>query len=251
MEVNIAGTSPGDVGIWNSHFRIGGAAGSKVQTNCGGSPDQCKAAWGMIHLTNTSSVYIENMWGWTADHDLDGGNGQTVSTGRGILIEAMQATWLVGTAFEHNTLYQYNFEYASNVFTALQQSETPYWQGPGNDLAPNPWASNLVASDPSFSECGSTDALCRMAFFERIRGSSNLFLYGGCVWAFYNNDGNCNSGDCQQNAVRMLYSSNVYLYGTNTHSVTNMILDVNRVIADEVSNAGGWGGVVAGYLYDA
>lgn len=78
------------------------------------------------------------MWGWTADHDLDGGHAQTIATGRGILVEATKGTWLVGTAFEHHTLYQYNFEYASNVFTALQQSETPYWQGPGNDLAPVP-----------------------------------------------------------------------------------------------------------------
>lgn len=75
VEVNIAGSSPGSVGPWNSHSRIGGAAGSKVQTNCGGSPDQCKAAWGLLHLTSTSSVYIENMWAgprtttWTAGTD--------------------------------------------------------------------------------------------------------------------------------------------------------------------------------------
>ena len=26
VQVNMAGTSPGDVGFWNSHFRVGGAA---------------------------------------------------------------------------------------------------------------------------------------------------------------------------------------------------------------------------------
>ena len=66
LEVNMAGNSPGDVGFWNSHFRVGGAAGSKVQTNCGGSPAQCKAAFMMLHLTADSSAYVENMWGWTA-----------------------------------------------------------------------------------------------------------------------------------------------------------------------------------------
>src|SRR5258708_30522521 len=76
LQVNIAGSSPGDVGLWNVHFRVGGAAGSKVETNCGGTPDQCRAAWGLMDLTSSSSVYIEDMWGWTADHDLDGGNGQ-------------------------------------------------------------------------------------------------------------------------------------------------------------------------------
>ena len=191
------------------------------------------------------------MWGWTADHDLDGGHGQTISTGRGMLVEATKGTWLVGTAMEHHTLYQYNFEYASNVFSALQQSETPYWQGPGNDLAPIPWASNLIMSDPTFSNCGTSDATCRMAFFERIRGSSNLFLYGGCVWAFFNNGGGCSS-DCQQNAIRVLKSQgNIYLYGTNVKSVTNLIVSTNTDIATESANAGGWGGVIAAYAYDA
>ena len=76
LEVNMAGANPGDVGFWNVHHRVGGAAGSLVQTNCGGSggggtPPQCKAAFMMTHLTSTSSAYIENMWQWTADHDLD------------------------------------------------------------------------------------------------------------------------------------------------------------------------------------
>jgi glucan 1,3-beta-glucosidase len=191
------------------------------------------------------------MWGWTADHDLDGGNGQTISTGRGLLVEATKGTWLVGTGMEHHTLYQYNFNNAANVFTALQQSETPYWQGPGNDLAPTPWSSNLIASDPQFTECGASDSKCRMAFFERISGSSNLFLYGGCVWTFFNNGGGC-SGDCQQNAIRILSpKGHIYLYGTNVKSVTNIIKETNTVVASSSSNAGGWGAVVAAYLYDS
>ncbi|XHG09424.1 hypothetical protein AWENTII_012483 [Aspergillus wentii] len=149
----MAGKSPGDVGFWNSHFRIGGAVGSKVETECGGSVEKCKAAWGLLHLTGTSSVYIENMWGWTADHDLDGQNKQNIATGRGLLVEATKGTWLVGTGFEHHALYQYNFEHAQNVFSALQQSETPYWQGPGNALAPAPWADSLTSSDPNYSGC--------------------------------------------------------------------------------------------------
>jgi glucan 1,3-beta-glucosidase len=76
LEVNMAGANPGDVGFWNTHFRVGGAAGSSVQTHCGGSggggtPAQCKAAFMLAHLTASSSAYIENMWAWTADHDID------------------------------------------------------------------------------------------------------------------------------------------------------------------------------------
>ncbi|KAL4918595.1 pectate lyase superfamily protein-domain-containing protein [Aspergillus aurantiobrunneus] len=253
VEVNIAGTEPGDVGFWNTHIRIGGAVGSKVQTQCSGSPDQCKAAWAALHLTSTSSAYIENMWGWTADHDLDGSNDQTISTGRGLLVEATAATWLVGTGFEHHTLYQYNFESAHNVFSTMQQSESAYWQGPGNMLAPSPWQDNVAPSDPDFSQCAAEDALCRMGLFERIHASSSLFLYGGCNWVFFNNDEGCNApgGKCQKNAIQIRDSSAVYLYGTNTKSTINMVLEDNHAIATEDENAGGWGGVIAAYLYSA
>ncbi|KAL3471491.1 pectate lyase superfamily protein-domain-containing protein [Aspergillus californicus] len=254
VEVNMAGSTPGAVGFWNTHFRIGGAAGSKVQTNCYGNPDTCKAAWGLLHLTSTSSAYIENLWGWTADHNLDSGSLETttISTGRGMLVEATAGTWLVGTAMEHHTLYQYNFEYAANVFSAFQQSETPYWQGWGSpSLAAAPWADNLIDSDPTFSNCDADDAGCRMAFFERIRGSSDLFLYGGCVWAFFNHNGGC-TGDCQANAIRILSSEgSVYLYGTNVKAISNIVLENTVIAATESANSGGWGGVVAAYLHNA
>lgn len=63
---------------------------------------------------------------------------------------------------EHNTLYQTNFYNAQNVFLGFQQSETAYWQGPGQAaIAPVPWADNLVASDPTFSWCAAGDAAVR------------------------------------------------------------------------------------------
>ncbi|GMG41053.1 unnamed protein product [Aspergillus oryzae var. brunneus] len=248
MEVNIAGKNQGDVGFWNVHFRIGGGVGSRVHSDCTSSPDSCKAAYGLLHLTGTSSAYIENMWGWTADHDLDGSSTQTISTGRGLLVEAVAATWLIGTGFEHHTLYQYNFEHAHNVLATMQQSETPYWQGVGSTLAPAPWGNHLSASDPDFSWCAGDDATCRMALFERINGASNLFLYGGWNWAFFNNNGGCN-GKCQKNAVQIIESSALYLYGTNTKSTANMILEGSTTIATEDDNAGGWGGVIAAFLY--
>jgi glucan 1,3-beta-glucosidase len=98
-----------------------------------------------------------------------------------------------------------------------------------------------------------------MAFFERIRDSSNLFFYGGCDWAYFNGYGNeCdNKGSgtyCQQNAIRILGSTtNAYLYGTNVHSIENIMLNGNGPVASSPSNYGGWtpGGVIAAYLYDA
>ncbi|KAB2576720.1 Exo-beta-protein [Lasiodiplodia theobromae] len=258
LEINMAGNTPGDVGLWNTHFRVGGAKGSKVQTNCGSSPAQCKAAWGLMHLTNTSSAYIENMWGWTADHDLDGGGNaeQVIAVGRGALVEATKGTWLVGTGMEHNTLYQYNFWNARNVYTAMQQSETPYWQGPnGFDAAPAPWADNLIPSDPAFAGCDG-DAYCGMAWLERANeGTSDLFLYGGALWVFFNGGTSkeCTEHDpyCQQSAVEISNAQRVYLYGTNVKAIERIIVsDGGAAVATTADSSGGWGGVIAAYLFN-
>lgn len=79
-----------------------------------------------MQVTKTASVYVEDMWGWTADHQLDGTNEQFISTGRGLLIESQGPTWLVGTAFEHNTLYQYNLVNAVNLLSSMQQAKRLY-----------------------------------------------------------------------------------------------------------------------------
>lgn len=60
----------------DSHFRIGGAAGTNLQVaNCprlsGAVRPACIAGSLLLHLTKTSSAYLENIWAWTADHDLD------------------------------------------------------------------------------------------------------------------------------------------------------------------------------------
>jgi glucan 1,3-beta-glucosidase len=247
VEVNMAGHNPGDVGFWNCHFRIGGADGSKVQTNCGGSAANCKAAFGLIHLTQNSSSYIEDMWGWTADHDLDAGHGQTISTGRGCLVESTAGTWLVGTAFEHNTLYQYNFNKAKNVYTGMQQCESPYWQGPGNVLDPSPWTPVSSIGDPNFSNCGSGDGQCRMAWYQIINGCSDLFLYSGGFWTFFNNHQGCST--CQTNAMDIEQSNHVFIYGLNTRANVNLVIgDNGNLKVAQSNNPGGWGGVVAAML---
>jgi glucan 1,3-beta-glucosidase len=267
----MAGTNPGDVGFWNTHFRVGGATGSKVQTNCAGSPFTCKAAFALLHLTATSSVYIEDMWGWTADHDLDNGNSMNIATGRGMLIEASassnggRGTWLVGTAFEHNALYQYNFHNADTVYAGMQQSETPYWQGPvfsGNPwpavLTPDPWAPAILTpfGDPDYSNCGGGDQQCRMAWMEYITNSKNLFLYASGFWTFFNGgfppagaSNPCNGGAvCQTNAVDVKSGSGIYMYGLNTRSDLNMLTGDNGLLVTQNNNPGGFGAVVAAML---
>ena len=255
LEVNMKGNNPGDVAIWNSHFRVGGAVGSTVETSCQSSP--CMAAFMMLHITTTASVYIEDMWAWTADHDLDGPlslQNTQVSTGRGVLIEAVSGTWLVGTAVEHNTLYQYNLNSAQNVLISMQQSETPYWQGPGSpDLAPAPWTPNTQTyHDPDFSGCDANDGLCRMAWFQRISGGNNIYIYGTGFWSFFNHNGGCSNGYCQTNAAEVVSgTTSLYWYNFNTLQSLNLLVNDGSVLVTQNNNPGSWGGIVAAMLADS
>ncbi|EHK50221.1 glycoside hydrolase family 55 protein [Trichoderma atroviride IMI 206040] len=256
VEVNMAGLKAGDVGFFNSHFRLGGARGSKVQTNCD-DPATCKAARVCAHLTALSSSYWENSWCWSADHDLDDDNGANPSTAGGFLVESIRSTWMLGIGSEHNSLYQINIHKAQNVFLGFQQSETPYWQGNNSGLlTPLPWTGSLLDSDPDFSWCAADDAQCRMAIFQYIHDSSNVNVYGGGYWVFFNgiNRDGC-SAECQQNAVIYTDNKKLFSYGVSTHNVRTMVLESTggKDVAEvtDTANAGGWqshGGVMAAYL---
>jgi glucan 1,3-beta-glucosidase len=112
VEWNVQAETQGSVGMWDTHFRVGGAIGTELQvaqcppqTNI---PTGCIAADMMLHLTPNSNGYFENMWAWVADHDIDdpANTMVTVAVGRGILFESEGPTWLYGTASEHSMLYQ-------------------------------------------------------------------------------------------------------------------------------------------------
>src|SRR5690606_34889895 len=59
----------------DSHIRIGGAKGSKLQVaDCpidGKIKNNCISGAMLLHMTPQSSGYLENVWAWVADHDLD------------------------------------------------------------------------------------------------------------------------------------------------------------------------------------
>lgn len=119
VEVNMAGTKPGDVALFNCHYRFGGARGSKTQTACA-NPQTCLAARLSLHLTQHSSAYVENSWSWTADHDLDGGSGTVYpGTAGGFLIEAQNGTWILGSGIG---LCCFVVSYVSLLLIALQNT---------------------------------------------------------------------------------------------------------------------------------
>ena len=134
IEFNLKPAYQGAVGMWDSVVRVRGAASTgEVVTNC----NVCKAAFMVMHVTKSGSGYFENLWLWTADHAIDRPGGQSIATGRGLLVESTDPTWLVANGVEHNTLYAYNIVNAQNVFLGLVQVETPYWEpSPG---APSGW----------------------------------------------------------------------------------------------------------------
>ncbi|KAL3428246.1 putative exo-beta-1,3-glucanase [Phlyctema vagabunda] len=254
VQVNIAGGSPGDVGIWDTQVNIGGMADSTVHTSCTNQDTtSCMAAFLAVHLTASSSAYLQNIWVWTADHNLDGGPIQIISTGRGVLVESTKATWLVGTGSEHHWLYNYNFNNAQNVFAGLLQTESPYMQGNGAvKLAPAPWVAVAKYGDPDFSWCGGGDGRCRTALGQNINGGSNLFLHNTASWAFFDGPwtgdyGTQCSGNCQTNMLRISgVPSHLYWYGIGTKSADTMVFD-SRSNPQTFNNPGGWGGNIAAY----
>lgn len=122
----------------------------------------------------------------TADHDIDDqANTQTnIYAGRGLLIESTAGpVWLVGTAVEHHTLYNYQLSGAKNVYASQLQTETPYFQPSPNSLSP--FAPNSAIGDPTF-DCTGVSGNCAMAWGLRVVGSSDVFLYGANHYSFFN-----------------------------------------------------------------
>jgi hypothetical protein len=257
VEVNVAGNQAGDVGIWNSLITVGGTADTTISTTCTNQDAKyCMAAFMMMHLTATSSAYIENFWGWTADHDMDGGttSPMIISTGRGLLVESSRGTWLTGTSFEHNWLYQYNIPNAQNVFGGMLQTETPYMQGVGAvETVPAPWTVVSKYYDPDYSWCGASDQACRSALATNIDAGANIHLYGSAAWAFFAGpwdglyDKPCANGVCQTNMMRIANNpGNLVWNSIGTKSTNVMVLD-GQLNPGQYNNPGGWGGVIQRY----
>lgn len=112
MIVSTSGSTPGAVliqwnlaatvgsGMWDVHTRIGGFQGSQQQVaQCptgAAVSAACQVAYMSMHITSAASnVYLENVWLWTADHDLESPTDARISvySGRGLLVEGKNV-WL-------------------------------------------------------------------------------------------------------------------------------------------------------------
>lgn len=230
MEWNLEAARPGSAGLWDVHARVGGSAGTELQSDkCTKTPNvdtkpnlQCIGAWMLLHITPSASAYLENTWLWVADHELDrpDENQINIYNGRGLLVESTKPTWLWGTASEHSVLYNYQFQNAANVYMTVIQTESAYFQA--NPDATVPFKTLSTWNDPDWSSCTSRN--CAKTWGLRVRKSKDVLLYGGGMYSFFENyTQDCLvTEDCQQNMVDIT-DSNIVMYGVNTKASSNVV----------------------------
>ncbi|KAL9011244.1 MAG: hypothetical protein Q9173_003896 [Seirophora scorigena] len=236
----------GASGSWDVHFRIGGTAGTSLQSDtCAKNPDathsadpKCAGAFLLLHVTKEASIYVENNWFWVADHELDLADHEQIDmyNGRGVLIESAEGpVWMYGTSSEHSQLYNYQIANAKNVYMALIQTETPYFQA--NPDALQPFTPDPRFSDPDFAHC--TTAGCKKAWGLRVVGSSDVHVFGAGLYSFFDNYAQtCLATEsCQENMVALdCANENVYLWGLSTKAATNMVTINGRGVVEQKDN---------------
>ncbi|KAI0407244.1 glycoside hydrolase family 55 protein [Xylaria palmicola] len=241
IQWNLAAPAGSPSGMWDVHTRIGGTQGSNLSyADCPATPsstavnNNCRSGNIAMHVTTSATnLYMENVWLWTADHDVDDPQLRqiTVYTGRGLLVESnLGNIWLVGTSVEHHVRYQYQFRNTQKIFAGQIQTETAYYQP--NPSARSPFPLNGT-SDPNFDvSCPKDTAApnCAEGWGLVVKASKNVLVYGAGLYSFFSNyNTSCSavgaSTLCQQGMV--LYdaaaTSNFRIYGLNTVGAYGMI----------------------------
>jgi glucan 1,3-beta-glucosidase len=238
MEWNIDAPA-GKAGLWDVHFRVGGFAGTNLQSsNCKKNPTakhdpnpECIGSFMQLHITKNSNGYFENVWLWTADHELDQEDHSQIDiyNGRGMLVESQGPVWLVGTASEHSQMAQYQFSGAKDIWYGAIQSETPYYQP--NPAATVPFTKNDKYFDPDMSNVTS-------AWAVRIIDSSSIWNYGAGTYSFFDNySQTCVTGqNCQEHINEIEGSTNVNIFGLSTKASVNMITSGGKGLLQDKDN---------------
>jgi glucan 1,3-beta-glucosidase len=213
-----------------------------------------------LHLTSGSTAYLEGMWVWLADHDLDGdGSSQlTIFSGRGIYSQSQGPVWLIGTAgmwmhfgflvlmltnssffffsliAEHHVLYQYHLDGAANHYMGLIQTETPYYQP--TPAPPTPFLIDNTYNDPSPASDSSA------AWGLYVQSSTDIIVFGAGHYSFYVNYGqDClTSVNCQAQIVNVDSASSITIYSLATVGVTSQLSVSETGIIPESANDNGF-----------
>ena len=181
---------------------------------------------------------MENVWLWTADHDVDDATLTQISifSGRGLLIESdFGAIWMYGTAVEHHSLYQYQLVNTGNIFMGQIQTETPYYQP--NPSTISPFHHNVAYSDPPVVPGSSAWGL-------RIVSSTDVLVYGAGLYSFFSNyNVNCSQigqGATCQDVIFDIENSIVQVFNLNTVGTTMMIQQDGTAFAPYSDNNDGF-----------
>ncbi|KAJ6261479.1 Glucan 1,3-beta-glucosidase [Drechslerella dactyloides] len=247
----------GTNGMWDVHIRVGGSAGTHLQSDtCKKNPNStainnnCESAFMLMHVGKTGSVYMENNWIWTSDHELDQKDFSqiTIYSGRGLWIETQQGpVWGYGTAAEHNVMYQYQLTDTKNVFLGMIQTETPYYQS--NPTVYLPYEVNPAFQDPVYDcpdkNMGST---CAKAIGMRVKDSKDVLIYGAGLYSFFENYGqDClKNQTCQDDMVSLEGSvQNFFMYNLNTVGVSNLVKLNGKKLVPQPENKNGFASTIA------
>ncbi|KAH8601293.1 glycoside hydrolase family 55 protein [Bisporella sp. PMI_857] len=257
IQWNLASPTASPSGMWDVHTRIGGFAGSGLQlADCPKTPEiaitkdnlvtKCIAAFMSMHVTaSATGLYLENVWLWVADHDVEDATVRqiTIYAGRGLLIEStLGGIWLVGTSVEHHVLYEYQLSKTQNIFLGQIQTETAYYQP--NPDATIPFAPVTTYHDPVFAKGQSGWGL-------RIVDSKEIYVYGAGLYSFFSNySTDCstaagNTQTCQSAIFSVESSQSVRVYNLNTIGTTNMLSIDGVVSAPYASNNNGFVNTIA------
>ena len=265
VEWNVAQTTPGSVGMWDVHWRIGGSAGTQLQSDtCSSNPNvtananlNCVGAFMLLHITPQASIYMENTWGWVADHELDISNHNQLDiyNGRGLFSESTNGpVWLYGTSFEHSVLYNYQvlislpcltisnliaqFAHGSNVYAGHLQTETAYFQANPNSL--QPFTPQDTYTDPTFSDCVTPN--CYKTWGMRIVNCSYVITYGSGFYSFFDNyDQQClDTESCQEGIIDVINSTDIYLWAASTKASSFMVTYDGYGVVSEADNDAGF-----------
>lgn len=255
IEWNMAGTQQGAAGLWDTHARIGGSAGTGLQSNtCAKNPNvtadanpKCEGAFLLLHITKTASVYLENNWFWVADHELDLPDHDQINifNGRGVLVESQSPVWMYGSSAEHSQLYNYQVNDAKNLYMGAIQTETPYWQSNPDVL--QPFAPNSTWNDPPYTNCNATSC-AEKTWGLRVVDSSDVLVYGAGLYSFFDNYGQTclATSSCQPNMVSFEgCSGDNYVYALTTIGTTNMVEVDGSPLVPEAANRDTFGSSVA------
>ncbi|OIW28355.1 pectin lyase-like protein, partial [Coniochaeta ligniaria NRRL 30616] len=247
MEWNVHEETQGSAALWNTHLRVGGNLGSSLQAaDCpkltGSINPNCAAASLLLHLTPTSSAYVENLWAWVADHDIDI-PAQTqidIYSGRGILIESQGPSWFWGTASEHSVMYQYQLSNARDIFFSMIQTESPYFQ-PG-PKAPAPFAPGVFPADPDFTSCSAASTTCAFAWALRMLDSSSVYIYSSGLYSWFSSYSQAcvDAENCQDRGVDIENSSGVWMYALTTKALREMVSPVKAAATMAAPNQNGY-----------